>query len=68
LHIHFVSQSDAVYVSPHNGVEPNTAFTTHYYITYDGSVGGNKAIVAKFWKNTFYRENDRHTECGFVLL
>ena len=44
LNVHTVADTDRVYISAENCIEPNTAILSHYYIADDGCIVGQITI------------------------
>src|SRR5579859_1406260 len=55
LYIHFISDPDDIDITPYYSIEPNAAIVPHHYITYDRSIGCDKAIFSKLREDSLYR-------------
>jgi hypothetical protein len=60
LNIDFIAHLDKVHIPSHYSIKPDAAIISHAYLTYNGGVGCNKGIVAKFGRKTPNRKNERH--------
>jgi hypothetical protein len=54
LHIHFITHTDAVHISPYYRIEPDAAGFTHNYIAYYGGIRRYETIIAPLRKLTLY--------------
>ena len=55
LDINFIAHPDAVHITPHHGVKPDTALVTHYHVAHNGGIGRNKTTFTPFGKIFFNR-------------
>jgi hypothetical protein len=55
LDIHLVADRNAVDVAPYHSIEPDAAFVTHLYISYDRGIGSDKTILSELGELPFYR-------------
>ena len=46
LNVYFVTQNNAVDITPNDGLKPNAALVAHFYITHDGGVFSDKNIFS----------------------
>jgi hypothetical protein len=62
LHIHLIAHSDAIYIASHYSIEPKAAIVASYHISHNGSIGSNKAVLAKrrilIVDRKYYRHSD----------
>ncbi len=55
LHVYFIAQTDAVYITTDNGIKPYTALSAHHHIAYNSGIFSNETIfrnlraLALYW-------------------
>jgi hypothetical protein len=54
LDIHLVADMNAVDVSSHHRIEPDTTFIAHLHIPYHCGIGGEKTVFAEARRFAFY--------------
>src|SRR4051794_27776290 len=47
LYIYFIAHFYIMHIPTHNGIKPNAAILSHYYIAYNSSIRSHKTIIAK---------------------
>jgi hypothetical protein len=55
LDIDLVTDMDAAYISPDDGIEPDAAMITDFHFAYDRGVGRDETIIANARGFAFYR-------------
>src|SRR5450432_296072 len=68
LYINFISDTDTVYIPPHNSIEPDAAIIPEHHIPDDRCIGCDKNISAKTRRNAFDGKNNGHSINLVVML
>jgi hypothetical protein len=55
LNIDLIADPYGVYVSPYNGIEPDTTLISNDYIAHNGGIWGNKAVLTELGVDSFDR-------------
>ena len=61
LNVDVISDPDIMDISTDNGIEPYAASIAHGDVAGNGSVVGQKTIIAHFGRNTFHRFYQCHS-------
>ena len=60
LYIHFVTNSDKIYIAPNHRIEPNATVITYHHIADNGGIGSDETVSPKLRMFVFDGKNNRH--------